>query len=75
MHPLHYCWAKPQHKQNLAVEKSIASTEAFSLFLKHGEVVWWLCISSFISVGSYESTHGTLLLLFLFYSVETNVSS
>ena len=46
MHPLHYCWAKPQHKQNLAVEKSIASTEAFSLFLKHGEVVWWLCISS-----------------------------
>lgn len=66
MHPLHYCWAKPEHKQNLAAEKSIASTEAFSLFLKHEEDVWWLCICC-LYLLVYMGVHTVLCLCFFFF--------
>lgn len=73
MHPLRYCWAKPQHKGNLAAEKSVASTEAFSLFLFFFEALKSGVVAAFFFFARIH-TEVCLLRFFSFFA-ETHASS
>lgn len=61
MHPLRHCWDKPQQKGNLAAEKNIASTKAFSVFLNHRRVIWWLWIRCLYLLVLWKQTRSNTL--------------
>lgn len=64
MHPLHYCWAKPQHKGKLGSrEKLCIYRSLFSVFeaLRSGMAAVFV---AYICWFIWEYTHSTLALLF-----------